>query len=1077
MNLTEIFIKNNRVTFTLLVLMIFGGLGAYKNFARNEDPEITIRQAMVMTANPGMKAEEMELLVSDKLEMKIQELPELRYVESENRYGVSLITVDIKQEYSDMQPIWERLRNKVSDAEEDLPEGTSTPIVWDDYGDVFGIVVAITGDGFSYKEIEDVADDLKKELLLLPDVAKVVLYGVQERRVFVEISNARLAAFGLTPEELLDLLADENVILPGGHVFLGPEKIVIQPTGNYLSVDDIKMTVVSSPGELNVVYLKDIAEIRRGYIEPPNKMMRYSGTQAVGVAVHMKKGGNIVKLGDTMHDFIKGYIKKLPVGLNIEIVNYMPEKVIKATNDFMINLVQAILIVCIVMILSLGLRTGVIVASLIPMSVLAAFVFMGIFGIQLQRVSIASLIIALGLMVDCGIVMSENIMVLKKKGVDQLRACVESGKELMIPLLTSTLTTCAAFLPVGTAKSIVGEYCVSLFQVVSITLLCSWFLGLTVIPLLCFYFLKFNKPENPIFKNRSFRLGMIALLYIVSIFVAKLPIIILIAAAPFFYKGFLSQKAKREEAAATDAGKSQFDNPFYKKYLKFLSFVLMNRKKSLIGLLALFILALWMFGFVRKIFFPPSDRPQFYVNFDMPEGSSIYTTSEELKSLEKFLSEQEEVVSFAAYIGEGGPRFLLQFTPEQAKENYAYVLINCTKYADVAPMVKKTRAFIVENIPYGNPVVRQLESGAPVGYPVQIRLSGDNIDTIYEIAGQVKGMLNDMQGPINIKDDWGVKTKKIAINVDQAKAKRLGLSSRDIANSLQMLMDEMSSTAYREKDKEIPIALRGPEAERSDVGKLEAMAVYSQSSKESIPVSQVAKESLIWENSKIFRRNRWRTMTIECELKPGYAATQILAKLVPMLDEAKKSWPLGYKYELGGEFEENERALSSIVEQLPLAAFFIVMLMIIQFNSVRRTAIIISTIPMAMIGVVVGLLLADMPFGFMALLGYISLAGIVINNAIVLIDRIDINIREGNPPQQSVVVATLSRTRPIILTSITTVGGLIPLALGGGEFWAPMAVTIMSGLLFSTVLTLGFVPMLYSIFFKVKYENKDFQVT
>ncbi|MEA3488763.1 MAG: efflux RND transporter permease subunit [Candidatus Omnitrophota bacterium] len=1076
MNLTEIFIKKNRVTFTLLILFVLGGIQAYINFPRNEDPEITIRQAMVMTANPGMKAEEMELLVSDKLEKKIQELPELRYVESENRYGVSLITVDIKQEYYDMPPIWERLRNKVSDVVEELPEGTSTPIVWDDYGDVFGIVVAITGDGFSYKEIEDVADDLKKELLLLPDIAKVELYGVQERRIFVEISNARLAAFGLTPEELLGLLADENVILPGGHIFIGPEKIVIQPTGNYLSVDDIKMTVVSSPGEVNVVYLKDIAEVKSGYIEPPHRMMRRNGIQAIAVAVNMKKGGNIIELGGTMHDFIKGYIKKLPVGINIEIVNYMPEKVIKATNDFMFNLVQAILIVCIVMILSLGVRTGVIVASLIPMSVLAAFVFMGVFGIHLHRVSIASLIIALGLMVDCGIVMSENIMVLQKKGVGRLKASIESGKELMIPLLTSTLTTCAAFLPVGTAKSVVGEYCISMFQVVSITLLCSWFMGLTMIPLLCFYFLRFDQKENPIFKNRSFRLAMIALLYIVSIFVAKLPIIILIVAIPFFYRSFLQEKSKEKELNAADTGKSEFDNPFYKKYLQFLSFVLMNRKKALIWILALFVFALWMFGFVRKIFFPPSDRPQFYVNFDMPEGSSIYTTSDELKKLEKFLVEQKEVESVAAYIGEGGPRFLLQFTPEQAKENYAYVLINCRKYADVVPMIKKTRAFIAENIPYGNPVVRQLESGAPVGYPVQIRLSGDNIDTLYEMADQVKGMLNDMPGPINIKDDWGVKTKKIALGVDQAKAKRLGLSSRDIANSLQMLMDEMSSTAYREKDKEIPIALRAPEAERSDVGKLEAMAVYSQSSGESIPVSQVAKEELIWENSKIFRRNRWRTMTVECELQPGYGATQILDKLVPMLDEAKRSWPSGYKYELGGEFEESARAQNSIIEQLPMAAFFILMLMVIQFNSIRRTLIIVSTIPMAMIGVTVGLLITDIPFGFMALLGYISLAGIVINNAIVLIDRIDINIREGNTSQKSIIMAALSRTRPIILTSITTVGGLVPLALGGGEFWAPMAVTIMSGLIFSTVLTLGFVPMLYSMFFKVNYEENDFQL-
>jgi len=1073
MNLTNIFIKNDRVTFTLLFLIILGGIQAYISAPRNEDPEIIIRQAMVMTYSPGMSPKDMELLISDKLEEKIQELPELDYVESENRTGVSLITVSIKEEYKDMRPIWDRLRNKVKDAEDALPQEATRPFVWDDFGDVFGIVLAITGDGFSYKEIEDIADNMKKEILMLPSVAKVEMYGQQDQRIFIEISNARLGAFGMTPKQLMGLLSDENIVLPGGQVFVGPEKIVIEPTGNYRSVEDIKNTIVSNPGNLEVVYLKDIANVRRGYIEPPSKMMRYKGETSLALGVSMSAGGNIVELGDTIKKFTAEYIKGLPVGINIEFVNFMPEKVVKATNDFMLNLLQAVLIVAIVMVLSLGLRTGAIVAALIPMSILATFIFMSFFGIELQRVSIASLIIALGLMVDCGIVMSENIMVLFNKGVDRLEACVQTGKELMVPLLTSTLTTCAAFLPIALAKSAVGEYCFSLFQVVSISLLCSWFIGLTIIPLLCFKFLRFDNPEKPILKSRSFRIAMVGALYFVGIFIAKLPILLMVAAAPFFYKMYLSNKKPEVKRS----GEEEFEAPFYKKYLGFLSYILTNRKKALISILALFVIALVAFGFVRKIFFPPSDRPQFYVNFDMPEGTSIYKTSEELKKLEGFLGKQEEIDSFAAYIGEGGPRYLLQFTPEQAKENYAYVLVNCKAFKDVAPLVGKTQSFISENIPYGQPVVKQLESGAPVGDPIQVRISGNDIDTLYELAAQIKGILGEIPGTYNIKDNWGNKTKKLVIDVDQSKAKRVGLSSRDIADSLKMLMHEMPATQYREKDKNIPVSLRSDEAGRSDIGKIEGLNVYSGSTEQSIPLSQVAGEKLVWENSQIFRRNRWRTMTIDSQVKPGFVTTQILKKLVPGLEKVSKSWPLGYKYELGGEKEESSKAQQSIADQLPVAAFIIVMLMIMQFNSIRRMGIIIITIPIAIIGVTAGLLVTNMPFGFMALLGFISLAGIVINNAIVLIDRIEINIKEGSTPQRSIIMATLSRTRPIILTSITTVGGLIPLAIGGGEFWAPMAITIMGGLIFSTVLTLGFVPMLYSMFFRIDFGHQDFELS
>ncbi len=1074
MNITNVFIKNDRVTFVLLFLIILGGIQAYTNFPRDEDPEISIPTALVMTYNPGMSPVDVELLISDKIEKKIQELPELDYVQSENRTGVSIITVEIKDQYKDLPPIWQRLRNKVENAEGELPEGTTKPFVWDDFGDVFGIVLAVTGEGFTYREIEDVTDDLKKEINLLPGVSKVELYGVQEERVFIEVSNARLGAFGMSPTELMQLLADENIVLPGGQVFVGPEKIIIEPSGNYENVDDIRMTVVSKPGDIEVVYLKDMAQIKREYIDPPRVMTRQDGVRCIVVAVSMAKGGNIVELGDTVNNFLGKYEPKLPVGMNIDFVEFQPTKVIKATNDFMLNLLQAILIVSIVMILSLGLRTGAIVATLIPMSILATFVFMSFFNIELQRVSIASLIIALGLMVDCGIVMSENIMVLLSKGVNRLEACVKTGKELLVPLLTSTLTTCAAFLPIALAKARVGEYCLSLFQVVSISLLCSWFLGLTMIPLLCFHFLRFDRPEKAIFSNRNFRLGMISLLYVVCIFFAKLPILLLVVILPFLVKKYIFDKKSKD--AAEKKPEKEHGSPFYKKYLDFLTYVLTHRKRCLLGLLVVFIISLWAFGFVKKIFFPPSDRPQYMVDFELPEGTSIYTTSRELKKFEKFLSEQEEITSYTSYIGEGGPRFYLSYGPKQSRENYAFVLVNCGSFYDVEPLIIRTREFLSENVPYARPKVKPLDSGVPVDEPIEVRISGDDIDTLYTLADQVKKELGDIAGAYNIRDDWGTKTKKIVVDINQAKAKRVGLSSRDVADSLKMLLDEQEATLYREEDKNIPVTLRAEGASRKDVGKVESLNVYSSVNEQSIPLSQIAEDRIEWENSQIYRRNRWRTMKVLSQVEPGYVATDVLKVLEPKMKKISRKWPPGYKYKFGGEKEESDKAQNSIAEQFPIAVFIIVMLMIVQFNSLRRMTIIILTIPMAIIGVTVGLLVTDLPFGFMALLGYISLAGIVINNAIVLIDRIELNIQEGNTPQRSVILAALSRTRPIVLTSVTTVGGLIPLALGGGEFWAPMAVTIMAGLIFSTVLTLGFVPMLYSMFFKINYEEKDFAI-
>ena len=516
------------------------------------------------------------------------------------------------------------------------------------------------------------------------------------------------------------------------------------------------------------------------------------------------------------------------------------------------------------------------------------------------------------------------------------------------------------------------------------------------------------------------------------------------------------------------------NNFVHKKYIFFIKSLLLNRKVYIITLIFLSIIAFWAFKFVNKIFFPPSNRAQFIIHFRLPEGSSINATEEKLKILEHFLKEKIEIENFVAYIGEGGPRFYLSLSPEQDKENYAFVLVNCYSYDNVVSLIPKVREFLRENIPYCNASVNMLETGAPVGDPIRIRISGEDISELYVLSDKIKDLLYNIPGVLNIFDDWGKKIKKLIIKINQEKAKRVNISSQDIAYSLKMQYDGEIVTNFREKDKNIPILIRSNKAARKDIEKIEGLNVYSYTNNRSIPLSQLAKTELNWVHSKIFRRNGLRTITVKCKLAQGFFVDKILKQLIPKISEIQKSWPAGYKYEIGGENEESDKAIKALLRQVPFSIFIIIMVMVMQFNSIRKVVIIIFTIPMGLIGVTFGLLIAEMPFGFMAMIGIISLAGIVVNNAIVLIDKINIEISKGIEQKKAVILATLSRTRPILLTSITTVGGLLPLAILGGDFWAPMAVTIMSGLIFSTILTLGFVPVLYSLFFKLTFFKQDF---
>ena len=1021
MNITAIALKNNRTTIVLMLVILLAGFQSYLNMPRAYDPGFVIRAAQVITHFPGASPERVEQLVSDKIEKVVQEIPELDFVTSESRTGVSIILVNIKESYKDMRPIWDNLRRKIDDAE-GLPDGIIGPIVNDEFGDVFGIVMTLTGEGYSYAELKDIADDTRDQFLYLEDAAKVEILGAQEERVFVEYSNTQLSKLNLSPSQLLQMLSSRNIIIPGGSIKIGNERIELEPSGNFRSVEEVKKTVISLPGSNEILYLSDIAEIKRGYVDPPASMVHSSGEKALGIAISMREGGNNIALGEKVKETLNRIKNSYPYGVEFDVVNFSPTEVENKVNSFATNLGQAIFVVAAVMLISLGLRTGLIVAFLIPASMVMAMLMMSFFNIGLDQISLAALIIALGMLVDNGIVMTESIMVSMSNGKNPTEAAIESANELRVPLLTSSLTTAAAFLPIFLAESNVGEFTASLFKVVTITLLCSWLLSLTVIPLLCVAFLKVKQQST------------------------------------------------------------EYNNRFYNAYRKFLTVLIRFRISTLVFTALLFASAIFGLKYVPNIFFPPSDRLYFTVELNLPLGTAIETTETVVNSFENFISKeltvdamevdeagQQGVTNWISYIGSGGTRFVLSHNPEPPGSNYALLVLNTTDHEIIDELIVRLNDFAFDNYPDVLIKAQRISSAAPVNNPVEVRLYGSDTDALFDIMEEVKNEMANVDGLQNITDDWGQRIKKLVVEINQQRALRAGVTNEDIAISLQSGLSGLELTQYREDDKVIPVIFRSVEADRHDIRKLQSLTIYSQAKGTAIPLTQVADIDIVWEPAKILRRDRLKAITVGAQIKPGFTASEGFRAINPWLEQTSSQWPFGFRYELGGDAESSQKGNQSIADKLPIALFIILFLLVAQFNSIRKSVIILATIPLGIIGVTAGLLVGKSFFGFMTLLGIISLAGIVINNAIVLLERIQLEIDElGLPPYEAIISAAQKRFRPILLTTATTVLGLIPLYLGGGEMWEPMAIAIMAGLLFSTLLTLGVVPVLYALLFRVR---------
>ncbi len=1025
MGLTAWAIDKSRVTLVTALVVVGAGYQAYVNMPRAEDPGFIIRTALVITRFPGASPERVEQLITDKLEKAVQEMPELDYIVSNSKTGVSELIVEFKESYRNMRPIFDSLRRKIDSARGELPDGVIGPFVNDEFGDVFGTIVTITGEDFEYAELKQIADEVRDELLLATDVAKVEIYGAQDERIFVEYNNARLSEIGLSPEQLRNILAARNIVSPGGNIDTGDEILVLEPSGNFETIDDLRQTVINLPGSRDLLLLRDVAEIYRGYVDPPESKVRVSGVQGLALAISMREGGNILLLGEAVRAKIDELTAFYPIGIDFDYVQFQAADVQTLVDGLIGNLLQAVAIVAAIMLLFLGVRTGLVVASLIPAAILTSLTLMGFFAIGLDQMSIAALIISLGLLVDNAIVMSESIMVAMAEGKPRVRAAVDSANELRIPLLTSSLTTAVAFLPIYLAENATGEYTAPLFKVVSITLLSSWLISMTLIPLLCVLFLK----VKPVSQGGSG--GM-------------------------------------------------FDTAFYRFYRRTLVLAVGWRWASLAAVAVVFVATMSLFGLIPNIFFPPGSRATMTVELELPAGTPIARTEQMVQRFDAFIAEElvagadrpEGVTNWASFIGQGAPRYVLPYAPEQPNPSYAYLLVNTTSRPVVDEIMPRVERFGADHFPDLKITARPIPLGPPAWPPVAVRISGRDSEVLFDIVEQVKGRLHEVRGTKLIDDDWGARSKKLVVQVDQPRALRAGVSSRDIAVSLQSFLSGIVTTEYREGDKIIPVTLRSVAAQRNNLDRLESLNVYSQSSGLSVPLKQVADVRLEWQPSTIRRRSRLRTVTVEAGTEPGVTAADVNAQLRPWLDEISADWGPGYSWEFGGEEENSGDANAAIGAKLPIAAMIIVLLLVGQFNSVRKPLIVLITIPLGLIGVVFGLLATQLYFGFMTLLGIISLSGIVINNAIVLIDRINIEIEDnGLEPAAAIIESAQRRLRPIVMTTCTTVGGLLPLYLGGGPMWEPLAVAIMGGLIFATVLTLGVVPILYAVFFRVSFTD------
>ncbi len=1014
LNLSAWALRHQSFVAYLIAVFSIGGLFAYLTLGRAEDPDFTIKVMVVSAEWPGATAREMELQVTDRLEKKLQEIPWLDYVQSYSKPGHSLIFVNLKEHApNDQVPdAWYQVRKKLGDIRGDLPDGVKGPYFNDEFGDTYGTVLAFTGDGFTRAELKDVVDDVRQELLRIPNVAKVDLIGVQPEKIFIEISHRKLANLGIDPNIIVRTLQQQNSMNPAGNIETASDRIYMRVSGDLKSVEAVREIGIAANGRQ--FRLGDISRIYRGYADPPTPKFRFMQEDAIGLSISMTKGGDILKLGDELKSEIAKLSRNLPIGINIHQVSDQPKVVRESVNEFMKTLSEAVAIVLAVSFLSLGLRTGLVVALSIPLVLAITFLTMKVVGIDLQRISLGALIIALGLLVDDAIISVEMMIVKMEQGFDRFSAATFAYTSTAFPMLTGTLVTAAAFMPVGFAKSSAGEYCFSIFAVVGIALLASWFVAVIFTPYLGFKLL----PD-------------------------------------------IKQVDRHSESEVYERG-------FYPQFRSFIKLCLAFRWWVVISTVLIFVFSLYMFGFVQQQFFPFSNRPELLIDLWLPQGSSIIASEQEAKKAEALLKDDPDIVNFVSYIGAGSPRFYLPLDQQLEHDNFAEIVVLTKDSQARERLVSRMRKAFDNGFTLLRVRLNRLENGPPVGFPIQFRVSGRDMEKIRPIAEEVAAIVRSNPHTQDVHLDWGEPSKVIFHEVDQDKVRALGLSSQDISFTLDTFLSGLGITYYREGNKLIELIGRAEPEERKNPALVDEINIQTRTGK-NVPLSQLVYTRPGFEEGIIWRRNRFPTFTVRCDIRDNAQAPDVAAQIDPLLNPIRAKLPDGYRIELGGTVESSKTAQDSINAVMPPMLLAVLTLLMIQLQSFRKTMLVLVTAPLGMIGVTAFLLMFDVPFGFVATLGVIALSGMIMRNSVILVDQIERDIETGSPPMEAITNATVRRLRPILLTAAAAILAMIPLSRS--EFWGPMAVAIMGGLLVATVFTLIFVPALYAVWFRIKEEN------
>lgn len=1015
MNLAEFSIKNSVLSVIVILLTIFGGWFAYKSMPRFEDPEFTIRIAQIIVQYPGASPIEVAEEVTEVLEREIMQMQEVDSIESTSSAGFAEVKVEIKYEFSrskaDLGLVWTKLRNKVNDAQRLLPPGAETPIVHDDFGDVYGLYYFLTGDGYTPPELRRYAKEIQREILQVDGVAKVTFDGALSEAIFVEISRENARALGVSVSNIYNILAQQNAVVPAGDVTVGDQRLIIEPTGAIDSVEAIESLLVSSAADGRVVYLNDIARVWRGY-QRPTKLYHYNGEPAIALGVSGVLGGNIVKIGQGVDAKIAESESRRPIGMQLHEFYHQGKIVDASVQAFVANVIAALIIVIITLLIFMGLKSATVIGAILLLTIFATLATMSVTGIPMHRISLGALIIALGMMVDNAIVVTEGILVGIERGAKKLEIAKSVVAQTIWPLLGGTLVGIIAFAPIGFAPGDTAEYTGHLFWVILISLGFSWLFAVTLTPLFCFW----------LFKERS----------------------------------------------ATDSTQYRPEHAFIRYYKRSLASALRARVAVVAGVVAIFLASVWGFQFVTSGFFPASTTPQIVVDYWLAEGTDIAKTEQDISEIGEFVSGLDGVNTVEASVGGGGIRYMLIYPPESANSSYAQLLIRVDDYKLIDDLMPRIQAHIDERYPSAQGKVWRFLLGPGGGSKIEASFKGPNPAVLRRLADQAKRIMAEDGRSLSIKDDWRQPVSVIEPIYSPSKGRRAGVSREDLASALETAYSGSTVGVYREGDDLIPIISRAPEHEREDVVDMRNVQVLSSATGAAVPIGQVTDGfRTVWRDGQLRREDRAWKIKAQSDPYPEELASQLLDRVRPDIEAIEL--PDGYSLEWDGEYGDSKEANENLAATLPLGFTAMVLTVFILFGTVRQPIVIWLVVPLALIGVVVGLLVTGLPLEFMGILGLLSLSGLLIKNAIVLVDQTDVEVKAGTPRFEAVIDAAASRVRPVMMGALTTMLGVIPLFFDA--FFQSMAVVLVSGLLFATVLTLIVVPALYAIFFRIRDEE------